>query len=382
MAGETEVLSIGGGEDIQLRPGGTPKPTETPAATPPVETPAATTPTETPAGETPATTNTPPVEGETPPAEGTTPPVEPKPIPETEIFSHLSTMTGGKVKSKEEFEGILQERDSLAEQAAKGFEPKFTDERAKWAYQLLSASSGDELGTAMRTMRALSFNVEGKSDKDVLFEAFLLDPNNTDLGPKQAADLFEAKFNKEYGEIEETDVLKKRELALDVKQAKEGILKIQKEFKTHEEAPRQVAAQVETGVANAVKEFKGMKIALADNPTDADFLNVAIADPKELQSLQEQILNPDQAYNDLVAKFETEKGFDFQGLRNEMWKRNNVDKLLKLSFNQGKEAGKIAVVNKVRNASEPVTPAAVGTPTPAGKELTLEQAWANAKKAG
>ena len=305
--------------------------------------------------------------------------VKSEPLSEDLIFNRLSELTGGKIKSKTDYEELVKQRDELQEQATKGFEPKFKNEREKWAHQLLSQSTGDEIGTAMRTLRALKYEPEGKDKKETLFEAYLLDPKNADLTEQKALEYFNADYEQKYGDIE-GNILKQRELDLAHRSAKESILKVQTDFKAVDERPQHqaIAKDIENNVIAAVKSLTAVKIAFKDNPTENDFLNVALNDPKELQQLQEVIFNPDQAYNEMVAQFETDKGFDFNGLVRKQYIMRNAEKLIKEAFNQGKTIGDLERINKARNATDPKKPSDLGQVAGNKTPQTREEKWAAA----
>src|SRR5690348_14431538 len=142
----------------------------------------------------------------------------------------LSVLTDGHLKTVDDLVGILNHYNELLTQAEEGFKPKFKDERAKKVYQILEGAQGSETAAAMRTLRALNFNPEGKTPKDYLFEAYLLDPKNSDLSETRAARLFEEEYNDLYGDIEGND-RKTRQLELKVKEAKAMIDQVQNDFK-------------------------------------------------------------------------------------------------------------------------------------------------------
>lgn len=174
-----EQMNSGGAEaPVETHPAGQipePQKQPTPAAattqptvTPPVP-PTPPTPTETIPAQ--------PQKNTTVPAEpnNATPPATPNEdldIPTEKVYGYLSKVTGGTIKSEEEFAGMINHYNELLEQAEQGFQPKFKDERAKLVYQILAENEGREPEAAMRTLRAISFNPEGKSAKDVLFEAY------------------------------------------------------------------------------------------------------------------------------------------------------------------------------------------------------------------
>ena len=293
------------------------------------------------------------------------------------FFERLSKLTGGSVKSQAEFEKLLNERKELSEKVAKGLEPKFANERAKWAHQILSNGQGDELQAAARTLRALTYNPEGKEAKDTLFEAFLMDPKNADLSIAAAQKYFDADFDRRFGDLD-GDVLKERDLALATREAKEQILAIQNGFKATEEKPLQQAKEVEENVSKAVKELTGFKLSFSENAPETEILNVALDNPQELQSLQETILNPDQAYAELASRFGDEKSFDYKGFAQELYMRNNHEKFRKLAYEHGFKLGQLAKVNEARNASSPrdISQGA-GAPAGGGPE-SLAGAWGKA----
>ena len=304
-------------------------------------------------------------------------------VPDDVFFARLSKLTDGAVKSTDDFQGLIKQRNELAEQAKKGFEPKFSSEKAKLAHQILSQSAGDEIPSAMRTLRALAFDLSGpagKDPKDILFEKFLLDPKNSDLSPSKAQSIFEAEYESEYGEME-GNVLKQRKHDVAVREAKESILKVQNDFKLTEEKPRQVAQFIETGVAESVKGFKGLKLEFpTSDPKVNDSLNVAIDNPQQLQMLQDMILNPDKAYNELVSQFETADGYDFDALRDELYQRANHKELRQKAFEEGRRLGKLDKVNEASNASQngkDISKQGQQGARVEGKQ-TLEQAWAKA----
>jgi len=294
------------------------------------------------------------------------------------FFERLSKLTGGSVKSQAEFEGLLKKQKELEDQVAKGLEPKFANERAKWAHKILSDGQGDELQAAARTLRALIFNPEGKDAKDTLFEAFLMDPKNSDLSVTKAQEYFEADFARRFGDMEE-DVLKKRDLELATREAKEKILAIQNGFKETEEKPIQQAKEIEEIVSKTVNGLTGFKLKFSENAPENEILNVAIDDPQELQALQESILLPDQAYQELAERFGDDKNFDYKGFAQELYMRQNHEKFRKLAYEHGFKLGRLALANETRNASTPkdISQSANNPPSAAGAESFLG-AWGKA----
>lgn len=343
--------------------------------------PTPTTPTPEP-GETPPATpaddplkNTAPAE----PKSATTPatPSEDLDIPDEKFYGHLSKMTGGTIKSEEEFAGMINHYNELLEQAEQGFQPKFKDERAKLVYQILAENEGREPEAAMRTLRAISFNPEGKSAKEVLFEAYLLDPRNSDLGPIEAQKYFEAEYEEKYHDVEGNPI-KERQQALAVRDAKDAIKKIKDGFSATEESAREISEKVVSAISSAVEKFGGVRLAFTDNPQESDYFTMTV-EPKELESLKQDALNPQEWWAKFLTGFETEKGFDYQAFIREFHEMRNHHKKAELAHKNGFKLGQLAKINETRNASDPKR-IDQAQPAGQGKEQTMYEAWAGAAK--
>jgi len=322
-----------------------------------------------------------PLNNTTAPAEpnNATPPATPNEdldIPTEKVYGYLSKVTGGTIKSEEEFAGMVNHYNELLEQAEQGFQPKFKDERAKLVYQILAENEGREPEAAMRTLRAISFNPEGKSAKDVLFEAYLLDPRNSDLGPIEAQRYFEAEYDEKYSDVDGNPI-KERQQALAVRDAKEAISKIKDSFKATDEPAREISEQVVGAISSAVEKFGGVKLAFTDNPQEGDYFTMTV-EPQELQALKQDALNPQEWWANFLAGFETEKGFDYPSFIREFHEMRNHHKKAELAHKNGFKLGQLAKINEVRNASNPKRIDQAQPAGPGGKQ-TLYDAWASAK---
>lgn len=379
-----EQMNSGGAEaPVETRPAGQipepPKPPTPAAATtqPPVTPPVPPTP-PTPTETIPAQ----PQKNTTVPAEpnNATPPATPNEdldIPTEKVYGYLSKVTGGTIKSEEEFAGMINHYNELLEQAEQGFQPKFKDERAKLVYQILAENEGREPEAAMRTLRAISFNPEGKSAKDVLFEAYLLDPRNSDLGPIEAQKYFEAEYEDKYHDVDGNPI-KERQQALAVRDANEAIKKVKDSFKATDEPAREISDEVVGAISSAVEKFGGVKLAFTDNPQEGDYFTMTV-EPQELQALKQDALNPQEWWAKFLGEFETEKGFDYQAFIREFHEMRNHHKKAELAHKNGFKLGQLAKINEVRNASDPKRIDQAQPAGPAGKQ-TLYEAWASAEK--
>lgn len=299
-------------------------------------------------------------------------------VPDDVFVNRLSELTGGAVKDPKDLGRIIVEHQQLREQAQKGFEPKFRDERAKWAHQIISQNPGQEPEALMRTLRAVSFKPEGKTAKDVLFEAYLIDPKNSDLSQLKAQEYFETKYERDYKDIE-TDPLVKRQQELDVRNAQQSIEKIQSEFKATEAAPQQIDKNVENAIKSVVDGFGGVKISFSDNPKEDEFLSIAIEDPKELEAIQSEILDPNTAYDNFLSQFNTPQGFDYEGMTREVYERNHHKEIRQKAYETGRAHERLKMANELRNSSQPKDVAQVATPAAAPKKGFYDT-WADAQR--
>lgn len=234
----------------------------------------------------------------------------------------------------------------------------------------------------MRVLRAASFKPEGKTPKDVLFEAYLLDPNNSDLSPLTAQEYFEAEYDEKYRDVD-TNLIAKRKLEVDTKLANEQIQKIQSEFKATDEVPQQISREVESAVAEAIDTFGGVSLSFSDNPQENELLNVALDDPQELQAIREEILNPNEAYNEFLSQFDFKSPQGWQDLTRELYERRNHKEIRQRAFEHGRALERISMAKELRNSSEPGRIENTGN-APAGTQKGFFETWAEAeqRKAG
>lgn len=311
---------------------------------------------------------------------GTSSPEPATPDADEVVFSRLSELTEGRLSSEEDFVGLINHYNELVEKAEKGFEPKFADERAKWAYQLLANNAGAEIETAQRTLHALSLKDVDKMDaKSALYNAYLMDPKNFDLTPAEAMEYFEAEYSEKYPDLENNPLLK-RNHDVAAREARQQIMKIQSDFKATEAKPQQVSQDVIDNISNTVGNFGGVKIAFSDNPQESDYLTVPI-DQKEVEQFQKDSLNPNEWLNNTVSQFALPDGrYDYEGYVREMYEMRNHRQIRQLAFEQGKKAGLLEKIRKDRNATTPQEIASVGSggPAPVQQEGSFFDAWENA----
>ena len=284
------------------------------------------------------------------PEEGTTGPVQ--------FESRLSELTGGTLQNEEDFRTLVEEYNSLVEEKQKGFEPQFDDERTKKAYQLLKGlTPGEAIEQANRIIQTLRIDPTKMDAKELIFEGFLLEPENSDLTREKAWEYFQEFYDKTYSS---DDLLTKRKLEVDSKKAKDAIMKMQAEYlKVPEEAQDQQQGpnpEVIKQVKRAVDQFGGLELSFSENAPENELMKVLIENTpegqQELADLQKYSENPGIWWTDFINQFTTKNGFDHDAFVNEMYQIVNHKKLMRLAVNHGREVERLSRLNTARNSSE------------------------------
>lgn len=319
------------------------------------------------------------------PGEPAKPATTPEPDPTVEndeiVFNRLSEMTNGALKSEEDLLGHFNDYNALLEEKEKGFEPVFKDERAKMAYQLLANSPGTELETAERTIRALRLDIGKLEPKEALFNAYLLDPKNSDLTPLQAREYFEAEYDEKYPDLENPLIKRKHEV--DAREAKQAINKIQTDFKAPETQAQEVSQDVIDSIGQTVENFGGIKMAFTDNPQESDYLTIPIKDEGELHQLHENALHPNEWLNKHMNQFLGDNGrFDYQGYIQDFYEMVNHKAIRQQAHDHGLKLGKLQKINEDRNQQTPQEIANLGksAPAPVEKPKSFMEAWESAER--
>lgn len=244
----------------------------------------------------------------------------------------------------------------------------------------------------MRTLRALQFKADGKSDRDILFERYIMDPANADIPAGKIQEYFDAEYETKYELLNKKEDLTpeesrrrlvlERELAKSVTDAKAGIKKIQDEFSATDAGPKQISKEVETSVQKATQGFGGIRLSFSENAPETEMLTIPVKDPQILESIRQAVLDPAAAHEELVAQFVTKSGgVDYPRLVQEQYERTFHREIRQQAFEHGKALGKLEHINKERNASSPKDIAKVAAPAATGKTLNFQETWKAAAQA-
>jgi hypothetical protein len=297
-------------------------------------------------------------------------------------------MTGGAIKSEQDFRETIEHYNELLTESEEGYKPKFINEAHRLAFDLLAnVPEGQEMETARKTMHTLSLDLSKLSGKELLFEAYFMDPDNSDLTREQAWKYFDPDYEKRFANADD-DPLVERELQKAQRKAKETIDKAQKDFaaaRQSADVPEGPSDEVVSAVDKAVKGFGGLEMAFSEDASEDDLLRIPVEDPEELQRLQEYASDPRKWWGDLLKDFSTKDGFDYNGFTREIYELANHRKIKTMIYNHGLERGKAIHLAKDRNSSSlnkdsalnrgrvPSAPAK----EPASFEAAFEQALGN-----
>lgn len=311
--------------------------------------------------------------------------------PEVTAYKRLSELTGGTIQDETSFVELVESYNELLAEKERGFEPQFKDDKTKKAHQLLTKLEGGQaLDEVARLVSALRLQPDKMEPKSLLFEQYMLDPDNADLSREQGWSLFEEWFQETYSQDNQ---LTKRKLEVEAKKAKEKILTMQSEWltKSSEEPDEQKQPEVNPdlikSVTKAVNEFGGLEMGFDDNAADNELLRIAmdITTPEgqqELRDLQKYSQNPGEWWKDFVGQFKDQKtgNFDYQSFISEMYQVVNHKKIVREAFKHGQSVARVTKLNKARNSSDADKRKVDGGRIPAGSagEKSFLETWGEA----
>lgn len=305
-----------------------------------------------------------------------------EPSDDEKIFTRLSELSNGAVKSIDDITSLVEKSQTTAarlqeleNQVKEGVKPKFPNEKAEWIYNYLTQDNQiQDYKKVEGLFRTLSLDTTKLEPKDLLFEQFLLDPKNAHLSADKAKRIFDKQYERKYGKMkyeEENEYGEKipvvdeeleYEHELAVREAKERIEKLQGEFKNAKsETPEQqnneqVLQQIRSSVEKAVGEFNGLSydFSIEDDGQSLKFDMKFPLDEKEReQVLKEHIedaSNPNQWLQKKLNDFVDKQGqLDFEAWTDWLYEVKNLDKIVTEAFKQGFHSNKETMLKKLKN---------------------------------
>jgi len=307
-------------------------------------------------------------EGETATEETTE---EEKPDPD----AILKEVSNGQIESAAALSELLQEKQRLQEELKKPREPEFASDRAKQAYDYLQKHSGEFEELTREAHRVLSIDPEGMNDKELQFEAFAL--QRKDLSRGDAQRVFELKFDKLFGELEDDpdNVILNDELKVNSIEAKAAITKAQETLQselapkeagesddksqedqaaTDQLTPEQIE-KVQQDVKTSLNGYDGLHVKLGKEGKEV--VNIALNDG-QIETLNDAMTNPAELVDAAIAQFGSSDGtFNYDGYRDFITSFIHHDRIVQESFNQGINTGKKMALDGAKNLETKDPPA-------------------------
>ena len=305
----------------------------------------------------------------------------------------IHEITEGKIDSTERLSELLEEHQRLQEELKKPREPEFANDRAKAAYEYLQKHQGEFADLTKEAHRVLSIEPEGMSDRELQFEAFALQRKDLSRGEAQA--VFDLKFEKLFGELEDDpdNVILKDELKVASIEAKAKITEAQEtlqselapkeadstkseskeeEGKATEEVTPEQIEEVQKAVDTSLNGYDKLQVNLGKEGKEV--VNIAL-DNGQIDALNDAMTNPAALLDSAIAQFGSKDGsFDYGAYRDFMTKFIHHERIVQESYNQGINVGKKLALDGAKNLQTKTTE----TPAADKKEPGFFDAFAEA----
>jgi hypothetical protein len=288
----------------------------------------------------------------------------------------------GKIKGFDGIKNLLSENERLSKEL-ENKELTFPSERAKALYEFAVKADGYELDTARNYLHILSLDLTKLDAKEKQYEAFKLE--RPDLAPEKARKIFDAKYEKLYGEGFEEDAVLQDEHELATRKAEATLKKAQEDFNNAKGKSQEPADDVElnnaiakfqTDVEKEFGDFGGIQMSYdgSDSPLNFDL------SPQEEQEFLKIAKNPSLLAQELVESCidPKTKAVDYQQFLTELYIRRNAHKLIQESQKHGFKLGELSVINgRLKNSQGDGKNKGGGNAPPATKK-SFEEAFADA----
>jgi len=314
--------------------------------------------------------------------------VDNPPVGTPDINESLIDMTGGQINSGEQLSEVLTHYSELLEivnDPSKLFESD--PQRAKFFDFYNRIGNSDPAQAGIKYFQVMGLDTNKMSDKDALFQAFTLNPENNDLSPGDLKTYFDADFESEYGndtdleELKTENPLLHRKLTVAARKAKEEILSLQESLNVNSDTQQADTTNAEddeaytASINKALGEFTGLDFKFSEEQKDDVKF---VLSPEQKQQFKRDMLDPSRWWGDVIESFVDEKGtFNAESFRDTMLITMFPKEFARISYQQGIEHSKINNQTELRNSSG-------GTGNLGGSRGNAEEsfvdAWSNATK--
>ena len=292
---------------------------------------------------------------------------EEKSEPTVDVEAQIKERLDDRVESLDAIPSLLDELDQLREASKKEPELVFPTDRAKKAYEFLISNEGEfkELSTQIHHVLALGDPTK-MDDKRVQLEAFKLE--RKDLTTDKAETLFNARYEKLYGEMEEDDVLLQDEHGQQTKSAIDTIRKMQDSVNVKENAEQEEAEDqkvkdsidVAKTVDKTLQGYKGIDYAFGEDGEDKltispeDDVFKSKEDAKSFsEQLKDGMVNPASIIENAIEGMKDKDGnLDWNAYADFVMGIMAPDKIRQKLYDQGLAAGQASKLKESKNQSD------------------------------
>ena len=284
-----------------------------------------------------------------------------------EIFNeHLADYTQNQIQSIQDINNLIAENERLKNQPQ---QPEFTSESAKQLFEF-AQNSANPLAMGRNYLQAVALDVPSLNDKQKLFEAYVLDEQNSDLTREQAVEYFNEEYEQKYGDAEES-LMQKRQLTLDVRAAETKIKSIQEQAlsaqtKDSETAPSEGPTpeqldEIHGSIDQSLEQMAAISIPAGDD----NAFNFEVSSEDDLEAFASASKDPMSWLQGQINSFQQSNGtFDYDGYNAFIGSLLFSSQIAEGIFKHGQNNGTKQVVENLQN---PVKPGS-DTPQMPGKD--------------
>lgn len=274
---------------------------------------------------------------------------------EVDFYDHVTQHAGVPIKSPEDVISIAKENAKLKAQLAEKPKIEFENEQHRLLYEYGKKVTGNSVKAARDMLHAMSLDLKSMGEKDKQFEAYVL--SRPDLTREKSREIFEAKYNKLYGNGElESDVLAQDEHATATREAEAKLQQMQEEFNKASSKPADAnqptaeeLTQIKAEIGKVVEEFGGVSYNYTG---DKDGVVNVPMDAAEVEQLTSWLEDPGLFLKDLAAELTDASGkFDNKAYAIRMYEFKNLERVKEKIWEQGTKYGRLQQIKESKNTS-------------------------------
>lgn len=316
-------------------------------------------------------------------------------IGEDVIFDRLREMTGGAITSKDALTEKLNQLSEAQERLSKPAELKFPNERAREIYEL--AVNQDNLEGAKsnfyRELGIMAIDTDKISDKEALYQAFLLDPSSDAIPEDKKKSYFDLQFKRKYSGLDDEDSESHQDDKLmyeieaakakrTLKEAQDGYLQKRQIIQEADPEMEEKSRRINDGISGYWNSSEGIDFDFNSDDAETPDANKIFKEsftPEQKEMYEKMTKSPSLLIQNKIKEYTDENGnLDVQGYANWTYLAANVIPMLQKMQNFGYGLGKAAEVITRGNAQVVTKTVQPNVAAPEGPR-SLAEAWGKAK---